>query len=146
MSHSEWLLRRLLLIVLFIMPALACEFSVSTAKISDAVMAADTQGDNFEPVGVTDTYATDQAVFHAVVSVANAPSGTKLKAVWTAVDVGNAASPDTVVDHTEISVDGSRNIDFTLASDSGYWPPGAYKVDIYLNDKLDRTLNFSVTE
>jgi outer membrane usher protein FimD/PapC len=110
------------------------------------MMAADTQGDNFEPVGVTDTYATDQAVFHAVVGVANAPSDTKVKAVWTAIDVGDAAPPDTVVDETEISVDGSRNIDFTLASDTGQWPPGTYKVDIYLNEKLDRTLNFSVAE
>ena len=146
MSHSGWLLRRLWLITLLIIPALACQFSVSTAKISDAVMAADTQGDNFEPVGVTDSYATDQAVFHAVVSVANAPSDTKVKAVWTAVDVGDAAPPDTQVDQTEISVEGSRNIDFTLASDSGQWPAGTYKVDIYLNDKLDRTLNFSVAE
>jgi hypothetical protein len=146
MFHSGWLLRRLSLVVLFVIPALACEFSVSTAKISDAVMAANTQGDNFEPVGVTDTYATDQAVFHAVVSVANAPSDTRVKAVWTAIDVGEAAPPDSVVDQTEISVEGSRNIDFALASDSGQWPPGTYKVDVYLNDELDRTLSFSVAE
>jgi hypothetical protein len=146
MSHYASLLRRLLVITLFVIPALACEFSASTAKISDAVMATSTQGDNFEPVGVTDTYAVDQAVFHAVVSVANAPSDTKVKAVWTAVDVGDAAEPNTVVDETEISVEGSRNIDFTLKSDSGQWPVGTYKVDIYLNGKSDRTLNFSVAE
>jgi len=110
------------------------------------VMATDTQGDNFEPVGVTDTYAVDQAVFHAVVSLANAPSDTTVKAVWTAVDVGDAAEPGTVVDETEVTAEGSRNIDFTLTSDSGQWPVGTYKVDIYLDGELDRTLNFSVAE
>ena len=146
MARYTFLLRRLFLVTLFLFPALACEFSVSTAKISDAVMATDTQGDNFEPVGVTDTYAADQAVFHAVVSVANAPDDTTVKAVWTAVDVGDAAEPGTLIDETEMSVDGSRNIDFTLESNSGQWPPGTYKVDIYLNGDLDRTLNFSVAE
>jgi len=135
---------RLLLITLFIIPALACEFSVSTAKITDAVIAEDVQGDNFEPVGITDTYAADQTTFHAVVTVANAPSDTMVKVVWFAVDVGDVAPPNTEIDQTEIPVDGSRNVDFTLAPDSGGWPPGTYKVDIYLNDELDRTLNFSV--
>jgi hypothetical protein len=146
MPHYGFLIRRLLLIALFVFPALACEFSASTAKISDAVMATDTQGDNFEPVGATDTYAVDQAVFHAVVTVANAPSDTTVKVVWTAVDVGDAAEPGTVVDETEVTVEGSRNIDFTLTSDSGQWPVGTYKVDIYLDGDLDRTLNFSVAE
>ncbi|GAB4540907.1 MAG: hypothetical protein Kow0063_31210 [Anaerolineae bacterium] len=145
MSRYWYVLRRLLLIALFVVPALACEFSFSTARISDAVMAEDVQGDNFEPVGVTDTYAADQPVFHAVVSVANAPGDTMLKVVWIAVDVGDAAPPNTEIDRTEVAVEGSRNVDFTLTSDSGQWPPGTYKVDIYLNDELDRTLNFSVT-
>jgi hypothetical protein len=144
MSGSLHVLRRLLLISLFVIPALACEFSVSTAKITDTVMAEDAQGDNFEPVGVTETYAADQSTFHAVVTVANAPSDTVVKAVWVAVDVGDVAPPNTEIDQTEIEVEGSRNVDFTLTSDSGQWPPGTYKVDIYLNDELDRTLNFTV--
>ena len=144
MSGSLHVLRRLLLIGLFVIPALACEFSVSTAKITDTVMAEDVQGDNLEPVGVTETYAADQSTFHAVVTVANAPSDTVVKAVWVAADVGDVAPPNTEIDQTEVEVEGSRNVDFTLTSDSGQWPPGAYKVDIYLDDELDRTLNFTV--
>ncbi|MEW5961092.1 MAG: hypothetical protein AB1801_25480 [Chloroflexota bacterium] len=135
---------KFLLLALIIIPALACQFSVSTATITNAVMAKETQGDNFEPVGVTDTYDADQAEFHAVVTIANAPSDTKVKAVWTAVDLGAAAAPNTALDETEVTVEGSRNVDFTLTPDGGAWPPGAYKVDLYLNDKLDRTLNFTV--
>ena len=135
---------KLLLIGLFVVPALACEFSASTAKISNAVMATDVQGDNYDPVGVTDTYPADQPAFHAVVSVSNAPSDTKLKAVWFAVDVGDAAEPNTTIDETEVSVEGSRNVDFTLTPNSGGWPGGTYKVDLYLNGELDRSLNFTV--
>jgi hypothetical protein len=131
--------------VLFIIPALACGFSVSTATITNAVMAKEVQGDNFDPVGVTDTYPSDQPEFHAVVTVSNAPDDTVVKAVWVAVDVGSAAEPNTTVDETEVTVEGSRNVDFTLTPAGGAWPPGSYKVDIYLNDKLDRTLNFTVT-
>lgn len=136
----------LLLLAVLIIPVLACEFSASTASISNAVMAEGTEGDNFDPVGVTETYAPDQGDFHAVVSISNAPSDTKLKVVWTAIDVGDAAEPNTKIEETEVMVDGSRNIDFTLTPNQETWPAGTYKVDIYLNDKLDRTLNFSVEE
>jgi hypothetical protein len=143
---SRWSIARTVLVViaLFAMPALACEFSVSTATITKAVMAEDVQGANLEPVNVTDTYSPDQQVFHAVVTIANAPSDTKVRAVWTAIDVGDAAQPNTVIDEAETTAEGSGNIDLTLTSQTGSWPAGTYKVDIYLNDKLDRTLNFSV--
>jgi hypothetical protein len=134
----------LLFVALFVLPALACQFSASTAKITQAVMATDVQGDNFDPVGVTDAYPADQPEFHAVVTVANAPSDTQLKAVWVAVDVGSAAEPNSTIDETQLSVEGSRNVDFTLTPNAGGWPSGKYKVDIYLNDKLDRSLTFSV--
>lgn len=145
MSRYLYVLRRLLLITLFVVPTLACEFSASTAKITDGVMAEDVQGDNFEPIGITDAYSADQPTFHAVVSVANAPSDTAIKAVWIAVDVGDVAPPNTEIDQTVIQIEGSRNIDFTLTPDSAQWPPGTYKVDVYLDDKLERTLNFTVT-
>jgi len=135
---------KLLLLVLSIIPALACGFSLSTAAITNAVMAKEVSGDNFDPAGITDTYASDQPEFHAVVTISNAPGDTMVKAVWVAVDVGNVAAPNTTLDETEVTVEGSRNIDFTLTPDGEAWSPGNYKVDIYLNDKLDRTLNFTV--
>ncbi len=139
-------LRRLLFIPLvFAIVLLACEFSASTASITNAVTAKDSKSDTFEPVGITDTFPPDQVKFHAVVSIANAPDDTKLKAVWTAMDVGTAAAPNTVIDSSEITAGGTRNVDFTLSPDAGkVWPAGTYKVDIYLNGKMNRSLNFSV--
>ena len=123
-----------------------CSFSISTANIAQAVLAKDVKGDTFEPVEPTSTFPTDQAVIHLVVTVANAPSDTKVKTVWTAVDVGDAAPANTKIDEAELAMNTSGNAHFTLsAPNSGVWPAGKYKVEIYLNDKLDRTLKYTTT-
>ena len=125
----------------------ACSFSISTANITDAVLAKDIQGDTFEPVDPTSTFPTDQAVIHLVVTVANAPADTKVKTVWTAVDVGDAAPANTQIDEAEVTMDASGKTHFTLSvPNSGVWPAGKYKVEIYLNDKLDRTLEYTITQ
>ncbi len=115
-----------------------------TPAITKAVMAKDVSGDTKDPVGVTTDFPADQAVFHTVVTIANLPSGSKVKTVWTAVDVGSAAAPNTKITETELAVDGSRNVDFTLTPNSGQFPPGSYKADIYLNGTLNQTLQFTV--
>jgi hypothetical protein len=123
----------------------ACSASFSTANISNAVLAKDVKGDKFDPIDPTSTFATDQPVIHLVVTLKNAPSDTGVKATWTAVDVGDAAPANTVIDESEITMDGSGNVHFTLSQpSSGVWPEGKYKVDIYLNGKLAKTLEFSV--
>lgn len=135
------------LIVLVAITASACNFSFSTANITRAVLAKDVQGDTFEPVDPTSTFPPDQPVINLVVSVANAPSDTKVKTVWTAVDVGDAAPANTKIDEAEVTLDASGNAHFTLSSpSSGVWPVGKYKVELYLNDKLDRTLDYNITQ
>jgi hypothetical protein len=127
--------------------AAACNFSFSTANIPQAVLAKDVKGDTFEPVDPTTTFPADQAVIHLVVTVANAPADTKVKTVWTAVDVGDAAPANTKIDEAELTMNESGNAHFTLSQpSSGVWPVGKYKVEIYLNDKLDRTLEYTVAE
>ena len=124
-----------------------CSFSISTANITQAVLAKDIQGDTFEPVDPTSTFPPDQAVINLVVTVANAPSDTKVKTVWTAVDVGDAAPANTQIDEAEVTMDASGKTHFTLSvPNSGVWPAGKYKVEIYLNDKLDRTLEYTIAE
>ena len=123
-----------------------CSFSISTANIAQAVLAKDVKGDTFEPVEPTSTFPSDQAVIHLVVTVANAPSDTKVKTVWTAVDVGDAAPANTKIDEAELTMDASGNAHFTLSlPNSGVWPAGKYKVEIYLNGKLNRTLEYTTT-
>jgi hypothetical protein len=110
--------------------------------ITNVVMATGTQGDNFDPVGITTTFSAD-ATFHAIVTIADAPDNSKFKAAWYAVDVGSAAASNSLIDQYELTANGSRNIDFTLEPKTT-WPPGTYRVDIYANDVVVKSVTFQV--
>lgn len=122
-------------IALLVFTALACSFNVSTANISEAKLAKDAEGS--QP---TTTFAQDEA-FYCVVQLANAPDDTKMKAIWTVIEAEDT-DPNLVINETEID-SGDGQIHFDLTNDK-LWPAGKYKVDLYLNDKLDRTLEFQV--
>ena len=115
--------------------ALACGGSFSTANIPDAWMSTDEAGDN------RTTVFTQDAVFFAQVQLKNAPDDTTVKAVWTAVSV-EGVDPNFVINETEFTSSDDL-IHFSLSNDQ-LWPPGQYKVEIFLNDSLDKTLTFSV--
>lgn len=126
----------LIVVVVMMLLALACNFSFSTARIVSAKLTADKSG-----AQETVAFAPDQT-FYCIVNLANAPEDTKLKAVWTAVAV-EGVQPNLLIDQTE-AVAGDQNVfTFSLSNDQ-LWPTGKYKVDLYLNDKLDRTLEFEV--
>jgi hypothetical protein len=114
----------------------------SSGFISKVVMAEDTQGADKQPVNPSTTFAPS-AVFHAVVSTQNAPSNTDFKAVWCVTEVGSAAAANTLIDQTDLTTDGTRNIDFTL-SPTTTWPAGTYRVMIFVNGTLDTVTDFSV--
>jgi len=118
-----------------VLSILACGGSFSTANIADAWMSTDTDGNNR-----TTVFAQD-AVFYAQVDLQNAPDDTKLKAVWTAVNAENTDS-NLVINETEF-VSGDGVVNFELSNDN-LWPIGTYKVDIYMNDALAKTVNFEV--
>lgn len=125
----------LLAFLVLVIAALACGFNLSTANIRDAWMAHDEEGQQR-----TTTFAQDE-IFYALADVANAPDDTTVKAVFTAVDV-EGAEPNTPLGEHEIT-SGSGLFHFSLSNDK-LWPAGTYKVDFYLNDKLDKTVEFKV--
>lgn len=119
--------------------------STAFPGISRVVLATATQGDNKDPLGVTDTFAPVQQIFHAVVSVAALPDNTKVKAVWYVVNVGTASDVNSLIDQFELTASGTQNLDFTLTvGPTGKWPVGSYKVEIYVNGILARTVPFQV--
>jgi len=126
-----------ILLVVFVVGIItvACGFSASTANISEAYLATDDSG-----ASATTTYAQDQG-FYAIVVLKNAPDDTTVKAVWTAVDVADT-DPGLVIDEYSITTS-DATIPFSLVNDN-LWPLGTYKVDIYLNDELNQTLEFQV--
>ena len=129
-------MRRLIffILVLIFLTALACSFNFSTANITEATMAKDPEGE--QP---TATYAQDETFF-LVADVANAPDDTKVKAVWIAVEA-DSVEPGFMLGEKELTGGGSVN--FSLENDQ-LWPIGDYKAELYLNDELARTLEFTV--
>ncbi len=126
----------LLPVAVLALAALACSGTISTANIKSARLSANESGDP-----ETTVFKQDDFTVYCIVKLANAPSDTVVKAVWTAVDVEGVA-PNTLIDQSELT-SGDAELTFTLTNDQ-LWPVGQYKVDLYLNDKLDRTLEYRV--
>lgn len=124
-----------LILILLIFLSLACGFNFSTAAISEAKMAKDPDGQ--QP---TTVFSPDEA-FYAVVELNNAPDDTTVKAVWIAVEV-EGTEPNLSLDEAAVT-SGDGTLQFDLTSQNP-WPAGKYKVELYLNDKLDHTLEFEV--
>lgn len=120
-----------------VLASVACSFSFSTAGVENLRMAKDQDG-----AQATTTFATTDP-FYLVGELKNAPNDTKLKAVWTAVAV-EGADPNTLIQEYE-ETGGSGPFWFKLESNSGVWPTGRYKVEFYMNDELNSTLEFEVT-
>ncbi|GAP08947.1 hypothetical protein BECAL_00079 [Bellilinea caldifistulae] len=131
-NRKFWMVLGALMLVL---ATVACEFSASTANIGDAWLSDSEDGNNRV------TTFTQDAVFYAFADLKNAPEDTTLKAVWIAVDV-EGVDPNLVINETEFT-SGSNIITFNL-SNNNLWPVGKYRVEIYLNGKLDKTLDFEV--
>jgi hypothetical protein len=123
-------------VILFLFLAtLACGFSASTASITSAVLTKDK--DN---VVSTTVFGPDDVIY-CVVKLANAPDDTKVKAVWTVVQAKGVDSSQQIAEK-EITT-GLDSITFNLAPSTSF-QTGKYKVDLYLNDKLNKTQDFEV--
>ncbi|HBY95770.1 MAG: hypothetical protein M5U01_43645 [Ardenticatenaceae bacterium] len=122
-------------LMMMVSAVLACSFNVSTASIKNVTMARDANGK--EP---TTTFAQDDT-FHCLVQLANAPDDTVVKAAWTAVEA-EGVEPNFFIDENELT-SRSGTLHFKLTNDK-LWPKGQYKVDLYLNGKLSRTVEFKV--
>jgi hypothetical protein len=117
-----------------------CSFSVTTAHVSSAQLARGySHGKAVDP---TTTFSPSDRVIHLVVVVGNPPDDTRVAATWYAVDAGG--SQNEKLDSAGGTLkNGEDHVDLTL-SNTANWPRGQYKVDLMLDDKRDRTLNFEV--
>ena len=130
-----------------VLPPASAPTPVATAPkpsgfIDGVTMATDTTGVNFDPVNPTVVFKPTD-VFHAVAALSKAPPNTKFTAAWYVVDVGEASPPNSLLDSTDISTDGPRNIDFRLSTKTT-WPVGTYRVEISVNGIQDTVKTFSV--
>jgi hypothetical protein len=123
------------LVLLAVLPA--CQFKYSTANIGTVTLSRDYRdGKAIDP---TDTFSPQNHTFHVVVKVNNAPAGTVVGASWTIVEDG-----EEVVHTKELVLDGDQDFAHFTLSNPQDWESGSYRVEITLDGKAKRTIDFAV--
>jgi hypothetical protein len=124
-------------------PNAAQTASIANPMIVAVTLAKGVQGEDNTPLDPTTVFGVSD-IIHAVTQIKDAPAETHFTAAWYAVDVGDVAPPNTLIDTVEVVTDGSRNIDFNLYPPTDHWPTGAYRVDIALNGQPAAQAKFTV--
>ena len=90
-------------------------------------------------------FAPDTPKVMALFKTKGAQNGDKLRAVWIADDVGDAAPANTKIEETTVTLEGDTDdSSFACSKPTKGWPAGKYHVDIYANDKLATTVKFTI--
>jgi hypothetical protein len=117
--------------------SLACEFSASTANISNVYLSTDEAGTQS-----TTAYSPDAASFFCYFDLKNAPDDTVVKGTWTLISA-EGYDPNQEIDSAELTGSDSTYY-FSLGRGADLWPVGQYKIDLYLNGELAQTVTFEV--
>jgi len=136
-----WFAIVLVIIILITGGGYVVTFGFGDPSIKTAVMAKGFKDD--KAVDVTSVYTPKDNPFNCVVNLNNPKTDTKVKAVWSIVDAGGTQN-DPILDKEVTTPNRESVINFTLTYAKD-WPTGKYKVELYLNGKLDRTIEFSVS-
>ena len=129
---------------LLILAGLACNYSATTANISDLKLSKDKEGNQ-----ATTTFAASDTVY-AVATVSNAPGKVKVKGRLAIEDVeGEQAGPIPGLEKT-LDLEGSGTATFTFTPPAAGWPKGKYKVEVIMMDdsgqqKDQKSASFSVS-
>jgi len=127
-----------LAVFVLIASTLACAAGGGEPSLDNPRMAADSDGNN----ATTVFSSTD--IFYAVADLSNVETGSVVEAKWYLVSAADYEAGE--IDSGSLTIDDPSAVNFVsinLTSAEG-WPPGEYKVELYLNGALKHTLNFSV--
>ena len=91
------------------------------------------------------TFQADVAKLYAFFRTNGTEKGEKLRGVWIAKDVGDAAPKGTKIYESTLTADQDDFYGaFSLSKPTKGWPAGNYKVEIYLEDELATTAEFTI--
>ena len=152
--HPAWLAAGLL-----VFAVLACNLSKNTNSNSNSNSSTSSEPDlgsgqaieeihmakddgNGKPGAETDSFEPGDRTIHCVTTLKTAKSGTQMKFSWWIVDAGGSKDEKIKdIDYTTGALENVIHGHLSLPKD---WPVGKYKVRIYVNGELDRTLFYSV--
>ncbi len=123
-----------LLIVSFL-----CAAQIHAAPKVEAKMAKDQDS---KP---TDTFPANVPKVYAFFHSTGTKKGDKVRGVFIADDVGDAAPANTTIDEATLTADGDNySGSFSLSKPTAGWPVGKYHVDIYVGDDLATSVKFTI--
>lgn len=133
----------MLVVLLVMLPVLACEFSFGTgggeARLEQGVACHDVTQD-YEPIGPTTVFSQTDDLYVSV-QYFNLEEGQEIEFSW--------FQGENLVDELTLTIDAS------MAGAEGYaaswftnpgspWPVGDYRVDVSLDGEMDHTIDFRV--
>ena len=111
----------------------------SGAFIKEIHMAKDKNG---APGDETDSFSPDDHTVHCVVKLKEAKSGTQMKFSWWIVEAEGAKNQKIKdIDYTTRPLENIVHGHLSLPQD---WPQGKYKVQVYVNGDLDKTVTYNI--
>jgi hypothetical protein len=113
--------------------------SGSGSFIKEIHMAKDDGG---SPGDRTSTFAPGDRTVHCVTTLKEPKAGTKMKFAWWIVDAeGSKNQQIKDIDYTTGPLENVVHGHLTVPRD---WPQGKYKVEVFINGDLDKTVFYSV--
>jgi hypothetical protein len=130
-------MKRFLAVVL---ATLVCALCVHAGDMKVEVMLA--KDKDSKP---TNTFEPNVPNVCAFFKTKDSTKGDKLRAVWLAEDVGDAAPKNTKIDEATMTADQDDFYGaFSLSKPTEGWPEGAYRVDIYNGDEVAVSAKFTI--
>jgi photosystem II stability/assembly factor-like uncharacterized protein len=91
------------------------------------------------------TFAADVKKLYAFFRTKGTERGDKLRGVWIAEDVGDAAPANTKIDEASLTAEENDFYGaFSITKPTKGWPAGKYRVEIYAGDDLATTVKFTI--
>ncbi|MGI8920046.1 MAG: hypothetical protein ACR2H6_15750 [Pyrinomonadaceae bacterium] len=114
--------------------------STSTGALKETHMARDDgRGDPGEEANI---FNSKDRTIHCVTTLKDAKSGTQMKFSWIVVDAeGSQNEKIRDIDYTTRALENVVHGHLIAPRD---WPPGKYKVEVYVNGNLEETVPYSV--
>lgn len=119
-------------------------FSFTTGgamRVTDVTLAKGYS--NEQAVNPTTTFKPSDNPLHSVIKLENPTVGARITGVWTAVDAGGEQNFEIGRKELKIEPGSSNTAHFSVELNQD-WPAGTYKFELLVNDKLEKTVNFTV--
>jgi hypothetical protein len=129
----------LVALMLIALPALAhADATVTAAALGTSI------DKDYHIANPSTEFAQDAPAIHCAWSIDGVGGEVTVRSVWIAEDVGKVAPPNYRIDEASIKMGGDGSGQFQLSKPNNGFPTGKYRVEIYIDNKLAKTVPFTV--